>query len=266
MASVTGNMRIVNTGQSSYLFVPAEATNGARLISLHDPVSGIVFRNNTVALPIYHGSEIAAGLVLATEDMMAGREGFFGRIAGAELDIPIDPVSVTGNDFSAQASIFLRNLPPGIAFRAGTGSTTEAAGAINTALLPSGLMALEVPLVVGVSGADSLSESSIEFMIITMNADPAWVQKYGGNNITLCLLKNGTAVPQQYRAVKAEGDQIALEAVSPVMGTFALAAAGKDPEGIDFSSSGLQDVLVFGGLLALLISVLIIMVRRIAKR
>lgn len=265
-ASIAGGMQIINTGQTSYLFIPAETSNGAKLVSLHDPVTGIVFRNNTVALPIYQGSGIAAGLVLATEDMMAGREGFFGRIAGAELDIPGKPATRDGYNFSADTAIFLRDIPDDIACKVTTGSSTEARDAINTALLPSELMTLDVPLVIEVSSADPQSAGSIEFMIITINVDSAWVEKYGGKNISVYQLKNGTAVPRQYRALKADDGRIALETVVTAPGTFALATTGNSSGGTGIISSGLRDMLVFCGLLALLISALAIMVRRMVRK
>lgn len=265
-AALTGNIQIVHTSRSSFLYVPADVVNGARLTALQDPEAGIVFRNNTIALPVYSDSGRTAGLILATEDMMADKGGYLGRITGARLEIPAEKISTGGHNFSGGVSIFLKDLTEGISYRTSVTGGEGMADAIDIALIPAGLSSREVPVAMEIDGADQQSRSAIEFMIVSLGADAGWAES-NGENITVYQRKNETAIPLSSRMVKGGDDTIAYQAVVLGPGTFALAAAGqKQDDGVSLSLSGLGDMLILGTLLAMLISVLIIMLRRVTKK
>ncbi len=266
-AALAGNVQLVYTGQSSYLLIPARVENGAKLISLYDSEKGIIFRNNTMALPIYQDSARVASMVLATDSMVANSEGFFGRITGAELDIPTGTTVHQGSNFSADIAIFLRDLPQGIAYRVETGKANQAADLINTGLSQAGLSAQEVPLAVEVYGTNPQSRDSVEFVVVTIGVDAGWEQKTGMSNATCYMCNNGSAVQQSYRVLKAGSDKLIYQLVSPGPGVFALAVTGgKMDRSLTDIPPDLLEILLLGGLLMMLTSLLIVMIQRVIRR
>ena len=267
-AALTGSVEIIHTGLSSYLFIPApDVVNGARLTAIQDSETGIVFRNNTMGLPVYGSQGRAAGLVLATADMMADRGGYLGRITGARLEIPGGDVATERGNFSAGVTVFLEDLPEGISYMTSLAEGSEFEDAIDFSLAPSGLSTLDVPLAIEADGADLKSRSAIEFMIVSLSSDQGWVERHQSRNITIYEVANDTAVPLSGRMLDSGSGRVVYQAVVPGPGTFALAAVGEKPEdSISVSISGLLDVLVFGGLLTMLVSGLVLMLRRIVKK
>ena len=269
VGALAGNVQIMQADTASFLLIPAApAENGAKLTSLRDFETGVVFRNNTIALPIVKDSDVIARLVLATDEMMAGTDGYTGRITGVELDIPGGERTVDGYKFSAGTAIFLKSLPQGIAYRRVTIEGQDMKSAIDAALEPAGIASLAVPLAIEIDGADQKSRSTVEFIIISVSASQGWVEKYGSDNITIYGQQDTSATPLATRIVKAdENTAVVYQAVVSGPGTFALAAAGEKPEsGLELSISGAGEVLIFGGLLTVLVSGLIIMIRRILKK
>ncbi|CAJ37132.1 hypothetical protein [Methanocella arvoryzae] len=267
--AVAGNIQIIHTDTASFLLIPAvSAENGARLTSLRDSETGVVFRNNTIALPVVKDSDVIARLVLATDEMIAGRDGYTGRITGVELDIPGGERTVDGHRFSAGTAIFLKSLPQGIAYRMVTTEGQDMKRAIDAALEPAGLAPPAVPLAIEVDGVDQKSRSMIEFIIVSVSTDQDWVEKYCSDNITIYGRHDTSVVPVATRLVKADDNTtVVYQAVVSGPGRFALAAAGEKPgSGLEWSISGAGEVLIFGGLLTVLISGLIIMVRRVLKK
>ncbi len=267
-AGLSGSIQIIHAGPSSYLFIPAtDIVNGARLTAIQDSETGIVFRNNTMGLPVYGSSGKAAGLVLATEDMMADRGGYLGRITGARLEIPGGDVATERGNFSAGITIFLQDLPEGISYKTSVSIGDEFKDTIDFSLAPAGLSSLDVPLAIEADGTDLKSRSAIEFMIVSLSADQGWVERHQDRNITIYKLVNETAMPLSGRMLDPGSGRVVYQAVVPGPGKFALAAAGEKPEdSIYVSITGLLDVLVFGGLLVMLVSGLAFMLRRIGKK
>ena len=265
--SLTGNVQIIQTGQTSYLFIPAQVENGAKLISLNDPEQDVVFRNNTIVLPVYENSSWVAGLVLATEGLTANNKGFFGRVTGAELDIPEAAITIGGFSFSADIAIFLKDLSQTTTYQVRTDSGIGASEVIDTRLSQTGLSTLDVPLVLEIEGSDRKSSDTIDFLIVSLKVDAGWVQKYSGQNITLFDITNETASPLPSRGLKSGNDTIVYQAILPGSSKIALAATGsKTDRGLVVSTSNILDVGLYGGLLLMLIFLLGIVIKRVVKR
>jgi len=266
-ATLAGNIQIIQTGQSAYLFIPAQVENGAILISLHDQEPGVVFRNNTMAIPVYKDASRIADLVLATESMTANSRGFLGRITGAELDIPEAAISIDRYNFSVNIAIFLKDLSRTTTYQVRTDNGINAVGVIDTGLSLPEISTLDVPLVIEVDGSDTKSRDAIDFMIVSLQVDSRWVQKYSGNNITLFEMTNETASPLSSRVLKSGNNTFVYQTVFPGSSRFALAATGsRTDEGLVLTTSNALDVALFGGLLIILIFTLGIIIMRVIKR
>ncbi len=61
-----------------YIRVSAPAGGGTRLVWLEDYESGIVFRNNTILLPLYAAGAKTGALVVATDNLTADSGGYAG--------------------------------------------------------------------------------------------------------------------------------------------------------------------------------------------
>lgn len=267
VTALAGNVQIIKSGQSNYLFIPAQVENGAKLISLNDQEHGVIFRNNTVVLPVYKDSSRIASLVLAMDGMTANPDGFFGRVTGAELDIQGAAGVADGYNFSVDIAIFLKEISQKTTYQVRTDRANDVTDVIEAGLSPSGLSTLDIPVVVGVDSPDTESDDSIDFMIVSLKADSRWVQQYSGSNITLFKITHETASPLSTRGLKSGNDSLVYQAMLPGSSRLALAAIGnKTDKGIVLTTSNALDVVLFGGLLIILMFMLGIIIKRVIKR
>ncbi|HMK46458.1 MAG TPA: hypothetical protein VK436_07505 [Methanocella sp.] len=264
--SVTGPVQVISNGESSILFIPAATENGTKLISLYDSGSGLLFRNNTMALPIGDNSKHVANLVLATENLTATAQGYSGSITGYEIDVTGLNVRQDGRNFTAGLKLFLKSLPVGASYRCSMENPEDAKGMIDESLASSGLSALDVPMAIGVTGENQQSGDSIGFIIASFMVESDWAGKYGDDNISVYECKNGLASGHRCKILTSGEDGIVYQAVMPDTATVALAATGERVDrGLYINTGNIIDIAIFGGLLVVLVSALAIMVRRMFK-
>lgn len=255
---VAGSIRVVSAGQSRYLEIPGAPANGSRLVTLADQERGITIQNNTLVAPVFQGSRQVGRLVLATDDLAAGPDGYFGRITGVELDTAPLAREAGGGNFSTTAAIFLAALNPGATFLV----SVEAEPADTR-----GLPVQDIALTINVSGTTPEAGESIEFAIVSVAVDPGWIAGRGADNVTLYQLREDNATTQESRIFAAEGGQTVIQSVLPGGGTLVLAApaTGTDSS-LAATAETAVDALVFGGLLLVLGAGLVIMIRRVTRK
>lgn len=260
-----GEVSIVHTDHALFMKIPIRGRNGTRLISLDDPESGIVFRNNTMILPIYDGSLKTANLVIATGNISADSSGFFGVITGLELDTSDISVSRNGISLYASASIFLRDLSPGESYRLAFVTYEPVEAAVSRDLSSSNLTIADMPAVFEIAGKSQVDEDAMSFAIITLRTDTNWSRLYGGNNTRLYQYKNSTLSRPQSRILEAENGSYVYQVIVPDSCMLALVAAAVPPTpGVKYP--GMTDLIVLGSVLIILIIALIVMVQRAGRR
>jgi hypothetical protein len=254
-----GEVKISGTGRAQFLHVPARGHNGTRLLSLYDPGSGIVFRNNTMIVPLSGGS-----LIVATDDIVAGQDGYSGMVTGLELDTQEISALRDGYRFSASASIFLKELVPAGSYRLAFVPGEPLTAAVSVDLAGDNLTLAAMPVVIEVDGTPEAGRDAMSFAIVTIQADHNWTREHEEKNLTLCLYRNDLLTRPQHRTLKAEDGSALYQAIVPGSGALALVAAGAPGRGT--GQTKVTDVLVLGSVLVVLVTALAIMVRRATKR
>ncbi len=251
---------------SLYVTIPALARNGTRLVSLEDRESGIVFRNNTLLLPIHMAGETAGSLVATTENLTAESYGFSGQVTGLELHLAGITSKHKGTNFTAGAVILLRDLPAGAEYGLSFTNSDTAVEAISADLETRGQAVADMSPPFDLEGVNQAGNDAIGYVIVTIQADREWPGPYSAENITLYRYSDGQLSRLQPRLMNTENGT-AYQAVVPGTGLFALVAAGQPGRVITDASAMDTGVLaILSGALAVLLIALVAMVRRVTKR
>jgi hypothetical protein len=266
LAPGPGPVTFARGDNSLYVTVPAPARNGTRLVSLEDRESGIVFRNNTLTLPVYAAGEKAGSLVAATDNLTADRDGFSGQVTGLELRLAGIASTRNGTNFTAGAVILMRDLPAGAEYSISFTDNDPARKAISEDLEARGQAVAGMSPLLDLGGVNQAGKDAIGYVIVTVQADVDWPVPYGADNITFYRYSDGQLSRLQSRLMKTENG-IVYQAVVPGTGQFALVAAGPlDRLVTDASAMDAGALAVLSGILAVLLIALVAMVRRVTKR
>ncbi len=266
LASGPGPVAFTRSDNSLYVTVPAAARNGTRLVSLEDSESGIVFRNNTLLLPVYAGGEKAGSLVATTENLTADSYGFSGQVTGLELRLAGITSKHDSTNFTAGAVILLRDLPDGAEYGISFTDSDTAVKAITADLEIRGQAVADMSPPFDLGGVNQAGNDAIGYVIVTIQADREWPGPYDAENITLYRYSDGQLSRLQPRLLKTENGTV-YQAVVPGAGQFALVAATQPDRTItDASATDAGMLAVLGSFLAILLIALAVMVRRVTKR
>ena len=249
-----------------FVRVPASAHNGTRLVSLEDLESGIVFRNNTIMLPVYAAGEKAGSLVATTDNLNAGSDGYSGQVTGLELHLAGIASSRNGTNFTAGAVILLRDLPAGVEYSISFADSDLAVKAISSDLGPKGQTIADMSPPLDLEAVNEASEDAAGYVIVTIQTDRDWPGLFDAGNITFYRYSDGRLSVLKPRLLKTENGT-AYQAVVPGTGQFALVAARPVDHAVtEASVTDVGGLAAIGGILAALLFALAAMVRRVTKR
>lgn len=254
-----------------YVRVPAAARNGTRLVSLEDRDGGIVFRNNTMMLPVYAAGEKAGSLVATTENLTAKSDGghddgYYGQVTGLELHTAGINSKHDGTNFTAGAVILLQDLPVGAEYDISFTDSDPAVKAISSDLETRGQAVADMSPPFDLGSVNPAGKEAIGYVIVTIQADREWPGPYDAENITLYRYSDGQLSRLQPRFLKTENGTV-YQAVVPGMGQFVLVMARPlDRTVTDASATDAGVLMALGSLLAVLLIALVVMVRRVIRR
>jgi hypothetical protein len=261
-----GKIDISRGDHALYLRVSAPAGNGTRLVSLDDYESGIIFRNNTMLLPLYAAGVNAGTLVVATDNLTADINGYAGMITGLELDSGKITAARDGRNFTAGAMLSLTDLPPGATYRFAFADNTSLSQAVSADLDANGQRAAVASPPLEVSASVPAAGNVVSFVIVTVETGEDWAGSAGDKNITFYRYAGGQLSRLPFTAVRPGNGSLAYQAISPGTGLFVIVAGAPCDTVTETVTAGNYDMVVLGGLLAALVIALAIMVRRVAKR
>ncbi|HEY3274432.1 MAG TPA: hypothetical protein VGJ92_11745 [Methanocella sp.] len=260
-----GKIDITRGDHASYIRVLASAPNGTRLISLDDYESGIVFRNNTMLLPLYAAGEKTGSLVVATDNLIADTSGYAGMITGLELDSGKITAARNGHNFTAGTALSLTDLPAGATYRVAFTDNASLSEAVSADLEAYGQAAAVASPVLAVSTSVPAAGDMVGFVIVTVEADGDWTGPYGDKNITFYRYAGGQLSRLRFTTARSENGTLTYQAISPGTGLFLIAAPAPRDEEVETVTASASDVVLLGGLLVILVIALLVMVRRVAK-
>jgi hypothetical protein len=261
-----GKIDITRGNNALYIRLLAPVRNGTMLTSLNDYESGIVFRNNTMPLPLYSAGEKTGALIVATDNLTADSNGYAGMITGLELDGGKITAARDGHNFTAGTIMSLTDLPTGAAYRVAFADNASLSAAVSADLKASGLAPAAASPPVEVAASTPAAGNVVSFVIVTLEAEGNWTGRYGNNNVTFYRFAGGQLSRLRHSVMKSSDGGLAYQAISPGTGQF-LVVAGAPRELVEESvTAGNGDIVLLGGLLATLVIALAIMVRRVTKR
>jgi hypothetical protein len=261
-----GQIMFARDDKGLFVRVPASAHNGTRLVSLEDLESGIVFRNNTIMLPVYAAGEKAGSLVATTDNLNAGSDGYSGQVTGLELHLAGIASSRNGTNFTAGAVILLRDLPAGVEYRISFADSDLAVKAISSDLGPKGQTIADMSPPLDLEAVNDASEDAAGYVIVTIQTDRDWPGLFDAGNITFYRYSDGRLSVLKPRLLKTENGT-AYQAVAPGTGQFALVVARPVDHAVtEASVTDVGGLAAIGGILATLLFALAVMVRRVTKR
>jgi hypothetical protein len=261
-----GKIDIARGNDALYIRVPGPVSNGTRLTSLNDKESGIVFRNNTLLLPLCSAGEKTGALIITTDNLTVDSNGYAGMITGLELDSGKITAAREGNNFSAATAISLTDLPAGATYRVAFADNASLSAAVSADLETIGFAGAAVSPPVEVSASTPAAGNVVSFVIVTLETERNWTGMYGDDSIIFYRFAGGQLSRLRYSVRKSSGGGLAYQAIAPGAGQFQVVAGAPReplPETVTASNS---DIAMFGGLLAALLIALAVMVRRVAKR
>ena len=261
-----GQVVFARSDNAMFVRVPASAHNGTRLISLEDQKSGIVFRNNTMMLPVYAAGEKAGSLVATTDNLTASSDGYSGQVTGLELHLAGIAASRNGTDFTAGAIILMRDLPAGAEYSMSFADSDLAVKAISSDLEARGQTIADMSPPLVLNGINRASNDAAGYVIVTIQSDGDWPRLYNASNITFYRYSDGQLSGLKPRLLKTENGA-AYQAVAPGTGQYFLVAA--EPSGHTVTESSAVDaggLAALAGAMTVLLIALAAMVRRVTKR
>jgi hypothetical protein len=259
-----GNIEILRPDKALVLWVPALPGNSSRLTALNDPKSGIIFRNNTMSLPLYNGLR-AGMLIVTTDNLTADGEGYSGLITGLEIDLEKITIASNSSSFKADVTLILKDLLYEAAYRISFTNATPPED-ISVDIEAAGLMPAAMSPTIEVEGNTEGARDAISFVFLTLETTSNWSQPYGSDNITFY-----SCCDRLYRlpftTTKTAGGVVKYQAISPESGQFVIVATMPRVQAAQEARSAIPvDAAVIGGTLAVLVFALAVMVRRVAKR
>lgn len=261
-----GKIDITRGDHALYVRVSAPARGGTRLVSLDDYESGIVFRNNTILLPLYAAGTKTGALVVATDNLTADSGGYAGMITGLELDSGKITAARDGRNFTASTILSLTDLPAGAMYRLAFADNAPLQEAVSADLRAYGQMAAVASPTIEVSASTPAAGSAVSFIIVTIETGDDWTGPSADKNITFYRYAGGQLSHLQFTAAKSGDGSLVCQAISPGVGQFAVVAGAPRDTATETVTAGNYDAIVLGGLLAALVLALALMVRRVAKR
>lgn len=249
-----------------YVRVPAAGRNGTRLVTLDDRESGIVFRNNTMILPIYTAGEKAGCLVATTENLTAKSDSYYGQVTGLELHLAGVSAVRNGTNFTAGAVILLRDLPAGSEYRISYADSDTVSKAISADLAARGQAVADMSPMLDIESVAPAGNDAAGYVIVTIQAEGDRPWSNDANNTTLYRYSDGKLAGLRPGFLKTENG-VAYQAVEPGMGQFVLVATKPlDSAATDSPAEDAGGLALIGGALAFLLIALAAMVRRVTKR
>jgi hypothetical protein len=252
---VWGPIDVFTYGGGFYVAIPTSAPEGSKLTFFQDSnASWILFRNNTLALPI---DGQAANFLLATGDLVSDGGRFYGQVTGMELDTR----ALSIEDASAVAMLYLDELPNRASYRVSLTEDDDVKEAVMGEASKGGQEGT-VKLMLDVGGTTQAAQSSIGYAIIRMKADGPEPD----GNVTAYRYFNGAVTRLPCKAISSAEGTI-YETIYAGPGTFAFVGPFTESPP---DRAGLRSVLVFsgivGGLMLLLVTMTIFIIRRSGKR
>jgi hypothetical protein len=252
---VWGPVDVFKYGTGVYVAIPTNAPAGEKLVFFQDSNSSwALFRNNTLALPIDGQS---ANFLLATGDLLSDGGRFYGQVTGMELDTR----ALSTGDASAVAMLYLDELPNRASYRVSLTEDGDVKEAVMGEASKDGQEGT-VKLMLEVEGTTQAAQSSIGYAIIRMKADGAEPD----GNVTAYRYFNGAVTKLPCKAISSAEGTI-YETIYAGPGTFAFVGPFTEPPP---ARASLKSVLVFsgifGGLMLLLVTITIVIIRRSGKK
>lgn len=261
-----GKIEITRGDHALYIRVSAPALSGTRLVLLDDYESSIVFRNNTMLLPLYATGAKTGDLVVATDNLMADSGGYAGMITGLELDSGKITAARDGRNFTVGAILSLTDLPAAGKYRLAFVDNASLQETISADLEVNGQRTASASPVIEVSASTPTAGNAVSFVIVTLETDQDWPGLAGEKNFTFYRYAGGQLSHLPFTMVRSGDGGLAYQAISPGPGQFAVVAGAPRDTVTETVTAGNYDAIVLGGLLAALVIALAIMVRRVAKR
>jgi hypothetical protein len=261
-----GKIAIIRGDHAMSIQVLTPARRGARLVSLDDYESGIVFRNNTMLLPLFSNGEKTGALVVATDNLTADDNGYAGTVTGLELDSTKITAVSNGMNFSAGAIMSLNDLPAGATYRVAFIDNVSLSEAVAADLEIFGQASAVATPPLDISSSPPAAGNMVSFVIVTIETEENWTGHYGDKNVTFYRYAGGELSRLRFSVMKSGNGAVAYQGISPGTGQFLIvAAAPRDMVTEPVTGVGI-DIIMFGGILAVLLIALGVMVRRVTKR
>ena len=242
---IQGGINLTNYGGSLYVAIPTNAPDGVTLMYFQDNSTRILFRNNTLALPIGADNVQPASLVLATGDVVSSGGQFYGQVDGIELDT----VALSYGNVSDDAVIYLNSLPQGASYRISLSDDQHAKDAIMSEALQDGESGtIEYPMI-EIAGTTNDSQNSIGYVILRTNSGSRPVS----GNVTAYRYYDGGPLMLPCKTINSV-DGTYYEAISPGPGVFAF--VGNFPES-PMAAPGINSILTFSGAIAAILLTLV---------
>jgi hypothetical protein len=261
--TVAGNITIDRyTDDIYYLRLPVKAEDKG-LSYFYDASAGILFKNNTMLIPILNNSEKAADLILATENMAGSWDSPYARITGIELDIKEISTPINGTDTSAKSILYLKSIPDNAIFEIAIIDDNGLTEMINKNLMGENQTVTSILATVKVSSKNTGDIEPIGYNIISISSNNTTI----AGNVSLFKSYNGTI--ERIRHIKmidhARGMAV-YQAIDDMPGTYVLVITG--PIKLDKKSKSFffTDIMIFGTAFLALIIALIFMARRLIRR
>lgn len=249
-----------------WVLVPATVRNGTRLVSLEDRGSGIIFRNNTMILPVYAAGEKAGSLVAVTENLTAKRDGYYGQVTGLELHLAGISASRNGSNFTGGAVILMRDLPAGAEYRMSFADSDIVEKAVSIDLAAKARAVADISPTLSIESVTRAGNDAAGYVIVTIQVKGDWPEIYDADNITLYRYSDGQLDGLRPVLLKTENGTL-YEAMGPGVGQYVLLAARPlDNTATDTTIVDAGGLAIIGGTLTVLLIALTAMIRRVTKR
>lgn len=241
---IWGNIEFIENGDSVYLSIPTNAPAGVKLAFFQDTGTRVLFRNNTLLLPINDTSGPVANLVLMTGDMRCDNGKFYGQVTGIEVDTK----TMGGGDAMASAVLYLSRWHAGASYRVSISSDDQVKKSVMAEASKNG-QAGNVKLMLNVNGTSQGSSSSIGYAIVHMKIDGPGAD----GNVSAYRYHDGAVSKLTCKAIRSN-DSVVYETISSGGGTFVFVGQFREPPPVRAS---LQSVLTFSGMVASLMLLLV---------
>ncbi len=261
-----GKIDLIRVDHEVYVQVSTSARNGSRLLSLDDYESGIVFRNNTIILPVYSAGEKTGDLIVATDNLTANSYGYSGMVTGLELESRKITTIRNGENFSVSAIISLSDLPERATYRVTFADNASMTAAVSADLEASGLSSVATSQSVEVSAISPTTGNVVGFVIITIETGESLPGQYDDSNVTFYRFDNDELSRLRFSSVKSPEGILTYQAMAPGTGLFMVADTVPRGPAAEGPTSNNSDLVILGGTLAVLVIALAAMVRRVRKR